>query len=180
MKNIINATFIFFISFNSFAGTLIECDEQAVSDSIINPNLHRLVKGTKSALNNMADLVPNSFVLVINNQCSQLMTLAVAFDGQTGLDVGVGKIFNSEPYARGWWLIKAGTTQELKIDHTLNATYFLHARTPTVFWGKDKDFSVALGGQVQNLKFSGYEASKKCEFVAAKGSYYCTHTFKCN
>lgn len=178
MKNII-ITLLLSLSFNCVAASVSDDCLETDSTSIINPNLDLLMKGTQSTLNSMKTIIPNNFVLVVNNQCNQLMTLAIVLEESPSLGVSEGKTYVSETYTKGWWLVKPGTTQELKIDHALSRKYYVHARTSSVFWGKDKEFPVTLGGEPQKLKFSAYEAIKKCEFVANKGVYYCTHTFKC-
>lgn len=122
---------------------------------------------------------PDHFIIEINNQCKDLIMLAIAFDLDQEVVDENEQSWTLNIYSKGWWPVKPGI-QFVKINHALLQKYYIYAKTETVFWGKDKEFPVRrLNGEIQNLKFSGHDANKKCEFHAEDGVFHCHNTYKC-
>lgn len=78
---------------------------------------------------------------------------------------------------QGWWKIGPGKMRRVFIERVLPRDYFLHARTQTVFWGKDRKFKVPCGDSEKEFLFNRYGAALKCE-IDAEGCVVCTHRFK--
>ncbi|MCE1205452.1 MAG: DUF1036 domain-containing protein [Holophagaceae bacterium] len=114
------------------------------------------------------------FYLLIENLTTDPIQVAFAVEG-SGLPHTF--LFEDDGLVQGWWKVEPGKTRRIFIDRVLPKVYYLHARTATHFWGKDKAFAVPSGDGEPTVTFSRYESGAKGQ-VDADGTVVCTHRYR--
>lgn len=114
------------------------------------------------------------FYLLIENTTTDPIQVAFAVEG-SGLPNTF--LFEDDGLVQGWWKVEPGKTRRIFIDRVLPKVYYLHARTATHFWGKDKAFAVPSGDGEKTVTFSRYESGAKGQHDA-DGTVVCTHRFR--
>jgi len=114
------------------------------------------------------------FYLLIENMTTDPIQVAFAVEG-SGLPHTF--LFEDDGLVQGWWKVEPGKTRRIFIDRVLPKVYYLHARTATHFWGKDKAFAVPSGDGEKTVTFSRYESGAKGQ-LDADGAVVCTHRFR--